>query len=140
MGLLSKLFGGGTGKPSRSSVFPSAEFGSARAAIAAMIARQREHWPGGWVSVSLGDHAGDDDGPAMIQIAGGDGDPDTINLCLRRVPEGVAKALGLVEKQPGLYVVPSSNHEQMASLAEALLAELFQIGEIKSLAIEIDAG
>lgn len=140
MGLLSKLFGGGTGKPSRSAVLPSPEFASARDAIAAMIARQREHWPGGWVSVTLGDRGGDDDGPAMIQVAGGDGEPDTINLLLRRAPESVTKALGLVEKQPGLYVVPSSNHEQMASLAEALLAELFHVGEIKSLAIDIDAG
>ncbi|MFO0836688.1 MAG: hypothetical protein U0638_17125 [Phycisphaerales bacterium] len=140
MGLLSKLFGGGTGKPSRSAVFPSAEFASARDAIAAMIARQREHWPGGWVSVLLVEHAGDEDGPAMIQIAGGDGDPDTVNLCQRRAPESLSRALGLVEKQPGLYVVPSSTIEQMASLAEALLAEVFHIGEIKNLEIEIDPG
>lgn len=105
-----------------------------------MIARQREHWPGGWVSVTLADHKGDDDGPAMIQIAGGDVDPDTINLLLRRAPESLAASLGLVERQPGLYVVPGSNNEQMARLAGALLAELFQVGEIKSLTIEIDAG
>ena len=140
MGLLSKLFGGGTGKPSRSAVFPSTEFASARDAISAMIARQREHWPGGWVSVSLGDHAGDDDGPAMIQVAGGEGEPDTINLLLRRAPEAVATALGLVEKQHGLYLVPDSNVDQMASLVEALLAEMFHVGEIRSLAIEIDPG
>jgi len=140
MGLLSKLFGGGTGKPSRSAVFPSAEFVSASGAIAAMIARQREHWPGGWVSVTLVDHKSDDHGPAMIQVAGGECEPDTINLLLRRAPEAVATALGLVEKQPGLYVAPYSNVAQMASLVEALLAELFQIGEITSLKIEIDAG
>lgn len=140
MGLLSKLFGGGAGKPSRSAVFPSTEFASARDAIAAMIARQREHWPGGWVSVTLGDHLGDDDGSAMIQVAGGDGEPDTINLCQRRTPESLSTALGLVVKQPGLYIVPSANIEQLASLVEALLAELFHVGEIMSIAIEIDPG
>lgn len=140
MGLLSKLFGGGPGKPSRSAVFPSAEFATASGAIAAMIARQREHWAGGWVSVTLGDHKGDDDGQAMIQVAGGEGEPDTINLLLRRAPESVAAALGLVEKQPGLYLVPDSNVAQLASVVEALLAELFQVGEVTSLKIEIDAG
>lgn len=105
-----------------------------------MIARQREHWPGGWVSVSLSDHPGDDDGPAMFQIGGGGGEPDTLNLCLRRAPESVAKPLGLIENQPGLYVVPNTNIEQLASLAEALMAELFHVGEIKSLKIEIDPG
>lgn len=140
MGLLSKLFGGGTGKPSRSAVFPSAEFATATGAIAAMIVRQREHWPGGWVSVTLGDHKGDGDGPAMVQVAGGDGEPDAINLLLRRAPESIATALGLVEKQPGLYLVPGSDVEQMASLVEALLAELFHVGEVTRLQIEIDAG
>jgi hypothetical protein len=105
-----------------------------------MISRQREHWPGGWANDTLGDHRGDDDGPAMIQVAGGDGEPDTINRCQHRAPKSDSKALGLVDKQPGLDVVPSSNSEQMASLAEALLTELFQVGEIKSLTIEIDAG
>lgn len=105
-----------------------------------MIARQRAHWPGGWVSVALGGHPGDDDGPAMIQVAGGEGEPDTINLLLRRAPGSLVTALGLVEKQPGLYLVPDSNVAQMASLVEALLAELFQVGEVTSLKIEIDAG
>ncbi|MCC6229084.1 MAG: hypothetical protein IT432_07655 [Phycisphaerales bacterium] len=140
MGLLSKIFGGGTGKPSRTAAFPSAEFTTPSGAITAMISRQREHWAGGWVSVTLGEYKGDDDGPAMIQIAGGEGDPDTINLLLRRAPESVATALGLVEKQPGLYLVPDSNVAQLASLVEALLAELFHVGEVSSLKIEIDAG
>lgn len=105
-----------------------------------MIARQRQHWPGGWVNVTLGDHGGEDDGRATVQIAGGEGEPDTINLLLRRAPESVAISLGLVEEQPGLYLVPDSNVAQLASLVEALLAELFHIGEVTSLQIEIDAG
>ncbi|MBL8762197.1 MAG: hypothetical protein JNL50_12935 [Phycisphaerae bacterium] len=138
MGLFSKLFGNaGAGKPSRTGVFPSPEFSSAGAAIAAMISRQREHWPGGWVSVTLVDHKGDDD-PPMIQV-GGEQEPE-INTLLRRAPELFVASLGLVERKEGLYLVPDADVAQVAQVVEALLAELFHAAPGDRLQIDIDPG